>query len=143
MRGATIAELALGLAITGILVAMGVPRAVALADHLAVERQAGLLLTAYHRARLVALTRNRLIRLTVTADRIAIYTLEAGDSTLAWQVPGPATDDVALVSAPAPAVFAPSGITMGVANGRYVLSKGDVTRTLVASRLGRLRVARP
>ena len=143
MRGVTLAELALGLSILGVLVGIGVPRVVTLRDRLAVERQAGAILTAYHQARLAAITRGQLVRLSIAPSRLAVHALQAADSVLLWEAEGPAADGVELVSAPAPAVFAPSGVTMGVANGRYVLRRGDIVRTLVASRLGRLRVSRP
>ena len=143
MRGATLTELALGLSIIGVLAGIGIPRVAALRDRLAVERQAGAILTAYQQSRLAAMTRGQLVRLSIASDRIAVQALQAGDSVLIWEADGPIADGVELVSAPAPAVFAPSGITMGVANGRYLLQRGSIVRTLVASRLGRLRVSRP
>ena len=121
MRGVTLAELALGLSILGVLVGIGVPRVVTLRDRLAVERQAGAILTAYHQARLAAITRGQLVRLSIAPSRLAVHALRVADSVLLWEAEGPAADGVELVSAPAPAVFAPSGVTMGVANGRYVL----------------------
>ena len=143
MRGVTLAELVLGLVFLGVLTGIGVPRVVTLADRLAVERQAGAILTAYHQARLAAVTRGQLVRLSIASSRMTIYSLQGSDSVLIWEAAGPVADGVELVSAPAPAVMAPSGLTIGVANGRYVLQRGGIVRTLVASRLGRLRVSRP
>jgi prepilin-type N-terminal cleavage/methylation domain-containing protein len=143
MRGVTLPELVLAVAIAGLTAGLGVPRIAALRDRLAVEREAAALLVAYQRARLVASTTGQPVRLLVTAERLSAYTLRAGDSSLAWQAPGPAAVGVQLVAIPAPPLFVPGGVTIGVSNGRYVLSKGGVSRTLIASRLGRLRVARP
>jgi hypothetical protein len=108
-----------------------------------VDREAGTLLVAYQRARLVASTRGVPVRLLVTAERIAAYVIRAADSSLAWQAPGPSASGVQLVALPAPPLFVPSGVAIGVSNGRYVLAKGSISRTLIASRLGRLRVSRP
>lgn len=143
MRGVTLPELLLAVAIVGLCAGIGVPRITALRDRLAVEREAAGLFVAYQRARLVASTTGQPVRLLVTAESLSAYALRAGDSTLAWRVPGPAAGGVQLVSIPAPPLFVPGGVTIGVSNGRYVLSKGGVSRTLIASRLGRLRVSRP
>lgn len=143
MRGVTLPELVLAIAIAGLCAGIGVPKIAALRDRLAVEREAAALLVAYQRARLVASTTGQPVRLLVTAERLSAYALRAGDSSLAWQAPGPAAAGVQLVAIPSPPLFVPGGVTIGVSNGRYVLAKGGVSRTLIASRLGRLRISRP
>ena len=146
MRGVTLAELLTGIVIIAIIAGLGIPNAMALGDRLAVERQAAAVMHGYQRARLAALTSLQPARLTVRADRTTVYLLldRSGtrDSILAWDAPGPASEGVMLRSSPGPVTIVPSGIAIGVGNGRYVLERGRISRSLVASRLGRLRVDR-
>lgn len=146
MRGVTLAELLTGIVIIAVITGLGIPNAMALGDRLAVERQAATVMHAYHRARLVTLTSLQPARLTVRPDRTTVYLLSdrsgTRDSTLAWDAPGPASEGVVLRASPGPVTIVPSGLAIGVGNGRYVLERGRVSRSLVASRLGRLRVDR-
>lgn len=146
MRGVTLGELLTGIVIIGILTGLAVPNAVALGDRLAVERHTATVMQGYQRARLAASGSLQPARLTVGPDRIAVYLLgdRAGepDSTLAWEAPGPASDGVLLRLSPGPVTIVPNGLATGVANGRYVLERGRASRSLIASRLGRLRIDR-
>lgn len=146
MRGVTLAELLTGIVLIAIMTGLGIPSAMALGDRLAVERQAAAVMHGYQRARLAALTSLQPVRLTVRPDRTTVYLLwdRSGtrDSTLAWDAPGPASAGVMLRSSPGPVTIVPSGLAIGVGNGRYVLERGRISRSLVASRLGRLRVDR-
>jgi Tfp pilus assembly protein FimT len=146
MRGVTLAELLTGIVIIAVLTGLGIPNAMALADRLAVERQAAVVMHGYQRARLAALTSLQPARLTVQPDRTTVYLLSdrsgTRDSTLAWDAPGPASEGVMLRSSPGAVTIVPSGLAIGAGNGRYVLERGRISRSLVASRLGRLRVDR-
>lgn len=143
MRGYSLIELLATLTLLGLGVTVGIPRFTALRDRLAVEGATSDVLAAYHHARLAALTLAAPVRLTVLPARITIYALADDDSMLAWSGPGPATRGVTLTESPGAVVMIPAGVTMGVANGRYVFLRGGISRTVVASRLGRLRVSRP
>jgi len=146
MRGTTFGELLVGLAVCGVLAALAVPPAARLADRLAVEHEAGRVIAAYQRARNTAWTAMAPVRLSITPARITIVRLRttggASDSTVVVDEPGPELSGVALAATPGPVVFAPSGLTVGAANGRYQLERGSVRRAVVVSRLGRLRVER-
>lgn len=142
MRGASLVELVVVVVLAGFGAGLAVPGVVGLRDRLAVEHQTAKVITFYQRARATALTASRPVVLYLTPDRMSAFAVAGGDSVLAWSEPGPSEGGVGLAG-PRRVVFAPSGITMGVANGRYVLDRGGVSRTLVASRLGRLRVMRP
>lgn len=143
MRGASLVETTLALAVAGILLGMAVPGAALLRDRVAVERQAATILSAWQRARVAAMLGSRRSILHLGADRLTVWALRpGGDSVLFWSAPGPSSDGVRLTATVPRILFAPTGLTIGVANGRYGLARGGISRTLVAARLGRLRVER-
>lgn len=142
MRGTSLVETLAALVVLGIVTGIAVPRAASLRDRALVERHAGAVVTAYQRARLAALLGSARAVLRTGPDEFAVWILRGDDSTLAWRAPGPATDGVSF-SGPARTLFAPAGLTMGLANGRFALARGGISRTVVASRLGRLRVTAP
>lgn len=143
MRGVTLLELVLTLVLVSLLTAVLVPGITGLRDRLLVERHAARLVEGWHRARAAALVTARPVVLRVASGRVTVvFTVEA-DSSVIWSAPGPAADQVDLVTTLQRVVFSPNGLTMGVANGRMELSRGGIRRALVASRLGRLRVERP
>ncbi|HEU5217968.1 MAG TPA: prepilin-type N-terminal cleavage/methylation domain-containing protein [Gemmatimonadales bacterium] len=142
-RGATLLELLVVLVIVGVLAGMVVPGSASLADRLAVEHEASRLLVAYRSAWLTARVQHRLALLRVTADSLAIWTVSgsgAPDTTLAWLAPGPAQAGVSIQGVPHTTVFAPYGAAMGFANTTHLLGRGSVSRQVVVSRLGRVRV---
>jgi Tfp pilus assembly protein FimT len=142
MRGTSLFELLVTVSLVGIASGVAAAGVGGLRDRLAVEGETARVLTAYQRARLAALTGGRPLALHLGAARFAAFLLSGPDSTLVWSETGPATAGVTFTG-PARVVFTPGGVTMGVANGRYVLERGGTQRTVVASRLGRLRVTRP
>jgi len=132
------------LAIVGVLAGLIVPSAASLADRLAVEHEAGRLLVAYRTAWLTARTQQRLAILRITSDSLAIRTVSsagAADTVLTWLETGPVAAGVRLTSLSHTAVFAPNGVAMGLSNARHVLARGQVSRDVVVSRLGRVRIA--
>lgn len=143
MRGYSLIEMMAALTVVALGTTVGMSRFIALRDRLAVEGAASDVLAGYHHARLAALTRAAPVRLAVQPNRITIFALAETDSTLAWSGPGPSIRGVTLAESPGAVVMTPAGVTIGVANGRYVLERGGISRTVIASRLGRLRVSRP
>ena len=142
-RGVTLLELLVVLVIVGILAGMVVPGAASLADRLAVEHEAARLLAAYRSAWITARVQHRLALLRITTDSLAIWTLSsagAPDTVLAWLAPGPGLAGVSILGAPHTTVFAPYGAAMGFANTRLILGRGNASRQVVVSRLGRVRV---
>lgn len=140
MRGATLAELAVTLVIVGILAGLAGPRAVTLRDRVLVGVHVQRLADGWQHARLAALLGGGTAILHVGPEELKVWRRRGADSALAWRAEGPGVDGVAL-SGPARTVFAPGGVTMGVANGTYVLARGGISRSVVVSRLGRMRVA--
>ncbi len=130
-----------GVVLAGALAGATVPRAVALRDRLAVEQAAAQLVESVRRARHAAFLAHAAAALRITPDTIALDLVEGPDTTAAWRDPGPVAAGVRL-AASGTIVFTPNGLGLGPSNRRYDLSRGTVRRTLVVSRLGRVRVER-
>ncbi len=131
------------LAVAGALALFLVPGVGALADRIAVEHEAARVLVAHRTAWLTARSRHRLALLRITSESLAVRIVASAgepDTTLVWLAPGPALAGVQLASAPHTTVLGPDGVAMGLANFTHVLTRGGVTRRVVVSRLGRVRV---
>ncbi len=139
-RGATLLELLLVLAIMSLLALLAYPRIEAQRDRLAVEHQASAIVAAHREARMAALTWNRRAELIIHPDSLAVQTIAGPDTQVVWVRPGPSTDQVTITGSSLPIEFAPNGLSMAFSNRRYVLSKGSVSRQVVTSRPGRIKV---
>jgi prepilin-type N-terminal cleavage/methylation domain-containing protein len=139
-RGVTLIELLLVLVLIGTLTAMGGPRLAGTLDRLAADRAAREIAAAHLRARLTAITEGQHSLLTITADSLVIRLSESSDSAPRWWSRGAAADGVTLVGPSRPITFAPTGVTIGVANATYTLRRGAASRRVVISRWGRVRL---
>ena len=137
-RGATLIELLLVLVIIGILTAIAQPRVRNFADGLAVSRATIEIVAAHRRARIFAIVRSRAIELTVAGAELAIRA--RGDTAVLWRAAGPSASGVMLAGPARVIAFSPVGISTGLSNASFQLSRGAVSRTVVVSRLGRLRI---
>jgi Tfp pilus assembly protein FimT len=137
-RGITLLELLLVLIVTGLLSAIVMPRFAIVADGLAVEAAARQLVGAHRRARMIAILESRNVVLTIAADSLVIRLGSAGAQS--WRASGPAAEGVALVGGPKQIVFSPVGVTAGLSNASFQLSRGGASRSVVVSRLGRVRI---
>jgi prepilin-type N-terminal cleavage/methylation domain-containing protein len=140
-HGHTLIELALALAVAGLALGIALPRVSAIQDGLEVERAAREVATAHRRARIAAILQSRPVELSIGPDSLAYRV--AGASARLWRAPGPARNGVVLVSAARRITFSPVGITMGLANASFRFTRGSASRTVVLSRLGRVRITRP
>ena len=136
----TLPELVLGLAVAGILVGIAVPRLAATLDQIEVQAAAAHLVAAHQRARIMAITRNQVVVLSI--DSAALTISPRGGSAVLWSEIGPAASGVALAGPARQFTFSPEGLTLGLSNATLRLSRGGSTRTLVISRLGRVRIVR-
>lgn len=137
-RGATLLELTLSLAVIGLLLGIALPQLRGLTDSIAVDRAAHEIVAAHRRARIVAVLRSQIIELTVDSTDLAIRA--RGTPVDLWRAPGPAASRVTLAGAQRRITFSPVGMSMGLSNASFRLSRGAVVRTVVVSRLGRVRI---
>jgi prepilin-type N-terminal cleavage/methylation domain-containing protein len=142
MRGHSLVELLLALAVVGILAGLAIPRVRHVADSLAVEQAAQRIVAMHQRARISAVLESRRTLYRIGPDSLSIAVLADGDTLLRAAAAGPAADGVAL-SGPARAItWAPTGIAIGASNGTWRLTRGAARREVVIARLGRVRVVR-
>lgn len=136
----TLAELLLVLAVGGILLGIAVPRLSAALDRIEVAAAASHLAAAHQRARLMAVSRNLVMVLSV--DSLTLTIRRRGLITPLWSEAGPAAHRVSLAGAGRQFIFSPEGFSMGLSNATLRLTRGNATRTVIVSRLGRVRVTR-
>ena len=137
-RGSSLLELLLALVIAGILLGIALPKFSLFRDQLAVGDEAGRIAAAHRRARITAILESQPVVLIITPDSLRITV--TADSGTGWTEPGPSAHGVALTGGSRQLTFSPEGITTGVANATFRLTRGAASRTVVVSRLGRLRV---
>lgn len=131
-------ETLLALAILAILLGIALPKFGLMRDQLAVGEEAGRIAAAHRRARITAILQSAPVVLTIGPDSLTL--LVVSDSGLRWAEAGPAAHGVTLVGGARDITFSPVGISTGVSNATFRLSRGDASRTVVVSRLGRLRI---
>jgi prepilin-type N-terminal cleavage/methylation domain-containing protein len=136
----TLPELMLVVALGGILVGIAVPLAARARDSIEVEAAAAHLVAAHYRARIMAVTRNQVVVLSV--DSSALRISPPGGGPPLWAEIGPAGSGVALAGPARQFTFSPEGMTLGLSNATLQLARGASSRTVVISRLGRARVIR-
>ena len=138
--GFTLPEVALTLAVAGLLLGIALPGFTATKQEVAVEHAAQSLVSAHRRARTLADTQGRPAILAV-AERSLRITL-SGAVQPHWVAPGPLDQGVSVTGTPRDLTFSPLGITTGLSNASFRLSVGSAVRTVVISRLGRIRILR-
>jgi type II secretion system protein H len=136
----TLLELMLALALVGILTGLALPQLSGAMDRIEVEGAANRLIAAHQRARIMAITRGQVVMLSIDSTRLTI-TSQGGTDSL-WSDSGPAATGVEFAGPARQFTFSPEGITLGLSNATLQLSRGSTTRTLVISRLGRVRIVR-
>ncbi|MGH7508867.1 MAG: pilus assembly FimT family protein [Gemmatimonadales bacterium] len=139
-RAFSLPELVLVLAVAGIVLSMAVPQLSRARDRIQVQAAAHHIAAAHQRARLMAVTQGRVVVLSVNQAELAIRRREA-DTTL-WVQAGPAAHGVELAGSTRQFTFSPAGLTLGLSNATLRLTRGSATRTVVVSRLGRVRIVR-
>jgi prepilin-type N-terminal cleavage/methylation domain-containing protein len=141
LRGATLIELLLALALFAMALAIAGPGLRGAQDRLLAREWAAALVAAHRRARHGALAEQRVMLLTISADSLLLRAVVApGDTQARWRTAGPAQDGVALSGGPRTVAFAPSGVAFGLANATYTLRRGSAMKQVIVSRYGRVRV---
>jgi prepilin-type N-terminal cleavage/methylation domain-containing protein len=136
----TLPELMLVVALAGILTGLALPHLSGAMDRIEVQGAANRLIAAHQRARIMAITRGQVVLLSIDSTRLTI-SLQGGTGSL-WSDIGPASAGVELAGPARQFTFSPGGITLGLSNATLQLTRGSATRTLVISRLGRIRMVR-
>ena len=139
-RAFTLPEIVLVLAVAGILLAIGVTSLVQALARIAVENAASHLVAAHQRVRMMAIARGQVLILSVDSSRVTIAPRVGGLPL--WSESGPAESHVTLTGPTRRFTFSPEGISLGLSNASLQLARGSITRTVVISRLGRVRVLR-
>jgi Tfp pilus assembly protein FimT len=138
-HGHTLPELALTIAVIGVVVATALPRIRGWLDWIAVQQSALEVTSALAVTRNAAIARAARTRLTISPDSLR---LDEWDDT-AWvahaRFPGPDGHGVTLAVSNPIVAFDPIGLGWGVANTRVVLSRGLQDATITTSRLGRVK----
>ena len=135
--GTTLLELALTLAVTGILLAVAVPRAGGLLDRLGVRGASQDVSLALALARAGATRRGDYVSF-VADSRTGRIRVRAGGETL-FERDLARTRGVRLDVTRESLTLAPTGLGWGPANTTVVVSRGGRADTIVTSRLGRVR----
>jgi len=111
-----------------------------LRDRMAVDQAARDIAALHARARLLAMVESRPIRLDIGPDSSVMRVIADGDTITRWRGAG-MTSEPATVSGPARALwFSPAGVTYGVSNATWVVTRGTVERKVIVSRWGRVRI---
>jgi prepilin-type N-terminal cleavage/methylation domain-containing protein len=139
-RGFSLTELMLVLALLGILLGIAVPPLAGALDRIEVAAAASQIASAHTRARMMAISGNQVLVLTVDSASLSIH--PRGSTTNLWSDGGPALSRVSLVGPARSFTFSPEGFSLGLSNASLHLSRGSATRTVIVSRLGRVRITR-
>ena len=136
--GFSLTELVLVLAVIGLLLGIALPPLAGALDRIEVAATASQIAAAHTRARMMAISGSRVLVLTVDSASISIH--PRGSTTTLWSDRGPALSRVSLTGPARSFTFSPEGFSLGLSNASLHLSRGTATRTVVISRLGRVRI---
>lgn len=139
-HGFSLPELALVLALTGIVSSLAVPALVAANDRAAVRYGVGQLLAAHREARMAAVLEGRVAILTVDSSTVTLQTVLGSDTAVRWTRAGPVSWGLSYAAPARRFTFSPLGYSFGVSNATLILRRGEATGRIVISRLGRTRV---
>jgi Tfp pilus assembly protein FimT len=138
--GFTLVDLMLALIIVASVLLFSVPSAGDIRDRLLVDQAAKEIVIAHERARLCAVAEGRVALLTIRQDSLRVDVVDGTDTLARWGSGGPLVAGVALTGAPRTVSFAPIGVSFGLANATYTLSRGSHQKQVVVSRYGRVRL---
>jgi prepilin-type N-terminal cleavage/methylation domain-containing protein len=139
-NGVTLPELMLVLAVAGLLFGIAVPGLSGAVDRVEVWSAVNHVVAAHRRARMMAIVKGQVLVLTVDPDLLTIRPRDQPGAV--WAEPGPTSSRVRLEGRTQQFTFSPEGLTLGLSNATLQLTRGAATRTIVISRLGRIRIAR-
>ncbi len=136
--GFSLIELVLVLALLALLLGIAVPPLAGALDRIEVASAASQIAAAHSRARMMAISKSRVLVLRVDSASLSIHL--RGSTSHLWSDTGPASSGVSLSGPVRSFTFSPEGFSLGLSNASLHLSRGSATRTVVISRLGRVRI---
>lgn len=139
-KGFSLIELLLVIVILGLAALIIVPTAERPLARITVGEEAQRLARAHVRARMLALTSGRVAVLHLRPDSLTIGLVEGHDTVPQWRESGPATRGVLLTGPEHSILVGPTAMGFGVSNGTWTVGYHGVSRSVVISRLGRLRI---
>jgi prepilin-type N-terminal cleavage/methylation domain-containing protein len=139
-HGFSLVETLIAIVIMALVLGIGIPSLGPALDRIAVDQAASRLVAAHTRARILSITEGRVALLSIQPDSLTISIVAAPDTLPVWSEAGPASDGVAVSGPSRVLVFAPVGITMGLSNGTWLLTRSASSRQVVVSRYGRVQV---
>jgi prepilin-type N-terminal cleavage/methylation domain-containing protein len=137
-RAFTLPEILLVLALGSVLLGVAIPRFSAALDRIEVSAAASHIAAAHQRARLLAVTQGLVTVLSVDASALTIR--RRGEAPPLWSEAGPTAHRVSLAGPARQFTFSPEGFSLGLSNATIRLTRGSATRTVIISRLGRIRI---
>jgi prepilin-type N-terminal cleavage/methylation domain-containing protein len=138
-RGYTLAELAIVLALIGLVTASALPAWGRLLDRFAVEQAAAELTTGLAIARNAAVLRATSVRVAIAADSLRIDEWRDRAWKPVWRWPGPMSHSVVMEVSNRTVSFGATGIGLGASNTAVVLRRGTQTARITTSRVGRVK----
>jgi prepilin-type N-terminal cleavage/methylation domain-containing protein len=138
-RGYALVELAIVLAVIGLVTMIALPGWGRLYDRFAVEQAASELTTALAVARNLAVLRATSARLSITADSLVIAEWADGIWRPVWRTSGPQGHSVLLEVSNQTVTFGAMGIGVGASNTLVMLRRGGQTAKVTTSRIGRVK----
>ena len=139
-NGFTLVDLLLALVIAAVVLAIALPRVHDMRDRLLVNQAAWEIVAAHTRARAMAMVEGRVAVLTVGPDSLLLGVVDGIDTLPRWAGTGPSGAGVQLAGGKRQIAFAPMGLSFGLSNTTFTVSRGAATRQVVVSRYGRVRV---
>jgi type IV fimbrial biogenesis protein FimT len=136
--GFSLIELVLVLALLALLLGIALPPLTGALDRIEVASAASQIAAAHTRARMMAISKSRVLVLSVDSASLSIHL--RGSTSQLWSGIGPARSGVSLSGPSRSFTFSPEGFSLGLSNASLHLSRGSATRTVVVSRLGRVRI---
>jgi len=137
--GFTLPELAIVMAVTGLLMLIGIPRLGSALDRIAVDQAASDVTMTIAVARSLAIALGIRTRVLIRRDSLVVDTLGA-DGWAPWRASGgPDGHRVALDVSNPTIVFSGNGLAWGLSNTRVVLTRGSHAETITMSRVGRVK----
>jgi len=139
MRGGfSLIEVMLVIALVALLLGIALPPLAGALDRIEVAAAATQIAAAHTRARMMAISGSRVLVLTVESATLSIHL--RGSTSHLWSDGGPALSHVSLAGPARSFTFSPEGFSLGLSNASLHLSRGSATRTVIVSRLGRVRI---